>query len=716
MAIFSKLGAAIGAAFSVYTVINFAKESIALYRVQLHNEAKLKQALKGREDTVNALIRQANELERITLFEDDDIMNAQALLAINIKDEEQLKKLTDATLDLAQAKGMDLASAAQAVNMATMGQSRALKSLGIELDLTGTKSENVKLVLDALNEVVGGQAVNALGEEEKALHNVNVSIDDFKKSWGAMLLSMSQSLPLDKFSEGMDYISWRLKKYKEEGGTIWTGGLWLERFLHLGDFRVELYKLDQAVASNTEIWKENAKVLGLVTETYADLINHSSESQETLLDVTKLSLDELVKMKEEMVDRYGDLEDEGQKELFDLLNKELKYRQEQADKLKKIQEEKNALLLKELELRHKIFEATSDEFGNIIPWYDALEQVEKDRIELLIQEEKLTGKVTTAVKELDEAYQDEKNVLDDIDTEKVVKELDKIQKKAEEMAKWQADNPFWASLGFESEDQLSAMQDYADAILGVITQIVDQQVEASDRLVDDFNQRIDEQEQAVNRELEFKQEGLANNYEVEQQALADMQKARDQAIKDREKNIQIQKTLSSIESGIALVSAAANIMKGFSEIPVVGVVLGILAVGAMIAAFIAAQSQINSATQFEEGGQVKHGLLKGRRHSQGGIPVEAEDGEWFINRQSSQKYSPLLNAINNDDRNGMKLFFDRQFINKMPQNKVVMKDIDDSKRLGEIVRELRKGKAEVIYGDGFIVEKIGGYTKRINLN
>ena len=79
------------------------------------------------------------------------------------------------------------------------------------------------------------------------------------------------------------------------------------------------------------------------------------------------------------------------------------------------------------------------------------------------------------------------------------------------------------------------------------------------------------------------------------------------------------------------------------------------------------------------------------------------------------KYSPLLDAINRDDRDGMKLFFDRKFLAKMPQQRLNF-DIDKSKKLGEIVRELKKGKADISYGPNYIIERIGGYTKKINLS
>lgn len=42
-------------------------------------------------------------------------------------------------------------------------------------------------------------------------------------------------------------------------------------------------------------------------------------------------------------------------------------------------------------------------------------------------------------------------------------------------------------------------------------------------------------------------------------------------------------------------------------------------------------------------------LLSGARHSEGGIHIEAEDGEAIINRKSTSKYLPLLSAINQSE-------------------------------------------------------------------
>lgn len=67
---------------------------------------------------------------------------------------------------------------------------------------------------------------------------------------------------------------------------------------------------------------------------------------------------------------------------------------------------------------------------------------------------------------------------------------------------------------------------------------------------------------------------------------------------------------------------------------------------------------------FEEGGPVRYirqgdkassgGRLKGRRHSAGGIMIEAEDGEYVLNRKAVQIYGPAIDVMNEDGLRGRK--------------------------------------------------------------
>ena len=112
-----------GAYFGVRGIINALKSSMSLYAEQQLAEVKLEAAL-GK--TTIGLQRYASSLQKTTRFGDELIMQGMAQLAFFIKDEEQLKIATAATLDLASAKGMDLVQAADLVAKSVGSSTNAL--------------------------------------------------------------------------------------------------------------------------------------------------------------------------------------------------------------------------------------------------------------------------------------------------------------------------------------------------------------------------------------------------------------------------------------------------------------------------------------------------------------------------------------------------------------------------------------------------------------
>lgn len=80
--------------------------------------------------------------------------------------------------------------------------------------------------------------------------------------------------------------------------------------------------------------------------------------------------------------------------------------------------------------------------------------------------------------------------------------------------------------------------------------------------------------------------------------------------------------------------------------PIVGAIQSAMIAATGIAQTIKAKNEMNNALKAESGG-----LLKGRSHANGGIPVgntgvEVEGGEFIINRRASSQFSGLLSAIN----------------------------------------------------------------------
>lgn len=90
----------------------------------------------------------------------------------------------------------------------------------------------------------------------------------------------------------------------------------------------------------------------------------------------------------------------------------------------------------------------------------------------------------------------------------------------------------------------------------------------------------------------------------------------------------------------ALIQNALNVMKALGTPPVPNIPLAAItgALGLVQIGLIASQ-------KFAEGGEIE-----GRPHSRGGELIEAEGGEFMINKLSTSKYKGLIKAINEDDK------------------------------------------------------------------
>ncbi len=99
-------------------------------------------------------------------------------------------------------------------------------------------------------------------------------------------------------------------------------------------------------------------------------------------------------------------------------------------------------------------------------------------------------------------------------------------------------------------------------------------------------------------------------------------------------------------ASIATFGAAAGIGEG-AVIAALGITQGLTAASSATSSGESG-SELNYAGSFGDGGVV-HGKL----HKDGGIQAELEDEEYVINRKSSRKYRSLIEAINDDDNNGI---------------------------------------------------------------
>lgn len=130
---------------------------------------------------------QANELSGLTAVGGEEITGAQAILQAHLGEMKVSKELTMATLDLAQAKGIDLKTAAEMVGKTIGTNTNALARNGIEVNTNASKQEKLSQVLDSVNSKFGGQAEAATQGLGGGLKVVNEIVNNLFESLGERL-------------------------------------------------------------------------------------------------------------------------------------------------------------------------------------------------------------------------------------------------------------------------------------------------------------------------------------------------------------------------------------------------------------------------------------------------------------------------------------------------------------------------------------------------
>ena len=278
--------------------------------------------------------------------------------------------------------------------------------------------------------------------------------------------------------------------------------------------------------------------------------------------------------------------------------------------------------------------------------FKELQALEKARFDVSLQLAKNAGKTKEelAKKELEFDIRQQKNYIAFL--ESIGAEKTEIALAREELAKLNAE---LAAPDVKDEVEkniqtiVNAYRQLANEVIDSIQLIVDSQVAATERIVDDLDTRVSETQRELEIEAGLYRDGYANNVTLKKKELAELKAARDKAIKDREAAIRKQQAIEAVAQAINLGSAVAKTINTYASIPFVGVALALAAVGSFLGLFFAAQNKIKSATQYGEGGRVD-----GKSHAQGGVPAELEGGEYVIKKSAYAKHAGLIHAINSD--------------------------------------------------------------------
>lgn len=332
--------------------------------------------------------------------------------------------------------------------------------------------------------------------------------------------------------------------------------------------------------------------------------------------------------------------------------------------------------------RNMITEGKSEDEINeaMINSYSHITQVMSDYKQQLIDLGKTVGDVTTTMNAMGE-------VVDKVPTDGLNKSEEAAKKWSSNITKFlgKAIDPF--------KDTLNALSDSVNGVFSAINDWLQSDIDKLADAIDEITEKYDELTDAVSTteetitslKEEFKEastsdkNALAQKIAEEEALLAQEKAAQQEAYNEQvgldEKKQELENeqqkrnlTLQQFNAGISLINSlistaegmAKEYSKGVLGIPtatLIGVLGGIqsAAIGVQIAALQAQKSR------FAEGGYVdSDGMLHGNSHAQGGIDIrvgksriiEAEGGEFIINKKSSERYYDILAAINNDGKSG----------------------------------------------------------------
>jgi hypothetical protein len=310
------VGGMIAGAFAVGSIVNFAKTAFEGLETQRKAEASLLTALKGREDVQKRLIAQASQLQRVTLYGDDETIQAQALLAAFVKEEESIKRIIPLVQDFAAAKQMDLASSADLVAKTLGSTTNALQRYGIEVSGEVGSTERLNSLIESLSKHFGGQA--------RAIADASSGVIQLKNAWGDLKESLAEPL-FPKIAAELRMINDLIVVSQSDALTFiekwkaWNTGdknivhQWaeyavkMEEWNSMGSAGVDIHnKLNQAIAAGSSALDDNtdsAEDAYKVWKKLNDKKREAIELEEELAYAIKTNLDNQLKLISEPVEK-----------------------------------------------------------------------------------------------------------------------------------------------------------------------------------------------------------------------------------------------------------------------------------------------------------------------------------------------------------------------------------------------------------------------------
>lgn len=172
----------------------FAAVSVKAFDEQIKSETKLRTALKGNEQAFINLKKQAQELQKVTLFGDEATIEAASYLAQLGLNESAISRLLPLIQDFATAQGVSLTDASKLVAKSVGSSTNALSRYGIQIEGAVGSQERLESAANALTTAFGGQAQAVAKEGLGPWIQLKNALGDVSEEFGKIILENIEPL------------------------------------------------------------------------------------------------------------------------------------------------------------------------------------------------------------------------------------------------------------------------------------------------------------------------------------------------------------------------------------------------------------------------------------------------------------------------------------------------------------------------------------------
>ena len=186
------------ASFAFGTIGSLVGKFISLSNTQEDAEKRLSTALGFRSQK---LLDSASAMQELTRFGDEEIIQAQALIASFVEEEDAIIRATEATLDLASAKNMDLRAAADLVSKSVGSSTNALTRYGIQVSGAVGSTERLETAVNGISKAFGDTATEDAKTFGGQVDQLGNRLNDFGEDIGDVQKTKLKPL-LERLNEG----------------------------------------------------------------------------------------------------------------------------------------------------------------------------------------------------------------------------------------------------------------------------------------------------------------------------------------------------------------------------------------------------------------------------------------------------------------------------------------------------------------------------------